>query len=98
MSQYNCSENIAVFNHYHHVFSIILYAAIYIADIRTVLRELSPIAVKWDDLGLALDLSPDTLEVIRKDHYGYNARLSATVSAWLRGEEEREVGCFCVVL
>ena len=82
------------------MFSIILYAALNIDDKNTLLRELSPVAAKWDDLGLALDLSVGTLEIIRKDtQYGYNTRLSATVSAWLRGEGgERSWMFLCAAL
>ena len=42
-------------------------------------------AVKWEDIGLALDIDPDELDKISKDQTGCDDQLSAVLSEWLRG-------------
>ena len=70
-----------------------------IDDKNTVLPELASVASKWEDLGLALDLKQDQLDIINSDRGGCSAKLGATVSAWLRGEGgERSWKFLCAAL
>ena len=55
-----------------------------IDDLYDIKRELSNVAHKWKDIGLALRLHPDKLETIEADCHDSKSCLRKTLTEWLK--------------
>ena len=55
-----------------------------IDDLYDIKRELSNVAHKWKDIGLALRLHPDKLEMIEADCHDSRSCLRKTLTEWLK--------------
>ena len=49
-----------------------------------VKSQLVPVTVKWKDIGLALRLAPDKLDVIEAENQDINSCLTKTLGLWLK--------------